>query len=121
MNQFPGVPAKLLCDKHLIGVHGESHKFLTSWSRRASASGWIKNDCFEPKNYKKRHDEVADEMAARGMNHRSAIGQPDFSYLPESEFHHTAESGSNRLKLMDRCWECRQRLMRKGGCGEDIQ
>lgn len=112
MNQFPGVPAKLLCDRHLLGVHGESHKFLIAWKKHTSASGWIKNDCIEPENYKARHDEAADEMTARGMNHRSPIDQPDFSYLPDSEFHHKASRRGNRLKLMDRCWECRQTLIR---------
>lgn len=110
MNQFPGVPAKLLCDRHLLGVHGESHKFLPTWKKKISASGWIKNNCMEPENYKARHDEVAEEMTARKMNHLSPIEQPDFSYLPDCEISHEVSPEFNRLKLMDKCWECRQRI-----------
>lgn len=113
MNQFPGVPIRLLCDRHLLGVHGESHKFLSHWRKRASASGWIRNDCIEPEHYKMRHDEAAKEMTARGMNHQSELDQPDFSYLPEDDFFHRAAEGKNRLKLMNRCWECRQRLIKR--------
>ena len=72
---------------------------------------YLTNNCFEPANYKARHDELVAEMLRRGGNHNSPIEQPDFSYLTDEEREWRADPEAARLALMDRCWECRVMVM----------
>lgn len=77
---------KLLCNRHLLGEHGELHKFLPSFHKKHKVDGRIYPIVqIELSSYKARHDELATEMLARGFNHNSPINEadlPDFSYLP---------------------------------------
>ena len=54
----------------------------------------------------KRHDELAQEMLARGYNHQSPYAQPDLSYLPDNERYAKADSYYNLYDLYERCSEC---------------
>ena len=80
-------PAKL-CNKHLLGEHGKLHKFLPSFKKKYKVTNRISPIVqIELSSYKQRHDELANEMLKRNMNHKSPINElPDFSYLPITDF-----------------------------------
>ena len=110
MNMWMGLPASQLCNKHLIGVHGELHKFLHNWEKQRSMDGYIENNCIEPSSYKQRHDEVANEMLKRGMNYKSPLSQPDFSYLPVWQQNFKVDKEKNKQTLLERCEKCKSNV-----------
>jgi len=116
MNLRPTINPRLLCPQHLLGAHGEAHKHLSKWTVKKMRPGkYLTNNCFEPSRYKARHDELAAEMVRRGGNHNSPIEQPDFGYLEKWEREWEADPVQARLALMNRCWDCRQALLRQVG------
>jgi len=116
MNHRPTINPKFLCPQHLLGAHGEHHKHESKWTIKKMRPGkYLTNNCFEPSRYKERHDELAAEMVRRGGNHNSPIKQPYFGYLEDWEREWKADSVQARLALMNRCWDCRQALMRQVG------
>lgn len=107
------IDPRVMCRQHLIGEHGELHKFLNSWRKRHGVTGRVAGNAMEPESYKARHDELAAEMSRRGMQHGSPLEQPDFSYLPpEHRFYKVDREASLRL-LVGRCEKCR--LLIEGG------
>lgn len=62
----------------------------------------------EPMSYKSRHDELAEEMLNRGMNHKSPLEQPDFSYLPEDQRNYKVDTVASLAMLRERCVNCRE-------------
>ena len=90
------IEPELLCDKHLLGEHGELHKFISPVVQ------------IELTSYQSRHDELAKEMLSRGMDHKSPLPElPDFSYLPRKQFEAKVDRGVSRVDLHERCNECR--------------
>lgn len=104
---------KLMCNKHLLGEHGELHKFLHNWQKKHKIDGRITGNAIEPLSYKSRHDELAIEMLNRGMKHNSPLEQPDFSYLPEEQRNYKVNKEQSLALLYDRCINCRE-LIKKG-------
>ena len=104
---------KMLCNKHLLGEHGELHKFIPSFHKKYS----IDNRVFpivqiELSSYQSRHDALADEMLSRGMNHKSPLPKlPDFSYLPKEHYRAKVDINISMEDLKDRCGECRERYI----------
>lgn len=103
-------PLSLLCDQHLLGEHGELHKFLPTWAKRHGIAGRVAGNQIEPASYAARHDALASEMSRRGMNHASPLEQPDFSYLPPEHRNATVDQGAARADLIARCPACAERL-----------
>ncbi|MGE5436411.1 MAG: pyrimidine dimer DNA glycosylase/endonuclease V [Syntrophothermus sp.] len=102
------VNPELMCDKHLLGEHGELHKFLHNWQKQQTMTKRILDNAIEPKSYKKRHDQLAAELLRRNFNHQSPIEQPDFSYLPVEEQNFIIDVNNNYLRLVERCEKCRK-------------
>lgn len=116
MNHRPTINPKFMCPQCLNGAHFEHHKHIKKWTIKKMRPGkYLTNNCFEPARYKERHDELAAEMVRRGGNHNSPIKQPYFGYLEDWEREWKADSVQARLALMNRCWDCRQALMRQVG------
>jgi len=110
------VDPKLLCRKHLLGESGEIHKHKHNFEKHHSISGRINPIVLiEPENMQKRHDELAQEMLRRGYNHQSPYEQPDLSYLPDNERYAKVDIDYNIRDLMDRCVECRERILDNKG------
>jgi len=107
------VDPTLLCHKHLLGEHGELHKFLKSWEKQYSIDGRIEGNAIEPMSYKKRHDQLAEELLARGYNHQSPLEQPDFMYLPLEQLKFKVDVDLNFKLLIDRCPDCKARYHNK--------
>ena len=104
------VAPNLLCRKHLIGEHGEIHKHKHNFEKHHSITGRIYPIVLiEPDNMQNRHDELAQEMIARGYNHQSPYAQPDLSHLSNSERFAKVDMEYNLKDLYSRCPECRAR------------
>ena len=106
------IDPKKLCKKHLLGEHGELHKFMPSFKKKHK----VTNRVFpivqiELSSYKQRHDALAKEMIRRGMNHKSPINElPDFSYLPKSNFNAKVDLDNSIKDLKERCNDCKDLL-----------
>lgn len=102
------IDPKLMCNKHLVGEHGEIHKsvanlrYTKKWTLSLTAKGFL-----EPQNFLDRHNKIAKEMIKRGMNHKSPLDIADID-LP------TGKVDINRSinDLMERCPQCRANLVR---------
>ncbi len=103
------VDPKLLCRKHLLGEHGELHKFVPSFKKKRSVTG--RKGQIELSKYKERHDELAQEMVRRGYEHNSPIEVPDFSYLPREQFEAVVDQKKSLSDLCERCSECRKLII----------
>lgn len=101
------VPPGELCRKHLLGEHGELHKFLHNWQKKHKVDGRLAINAMEPSSYKARHDALAAEMIKRGYHHGSSLEQPDFSYLPDEQQQFRVDVEQNRKLLLERCESCR--------------
>jgi hypothetical protein len=100
------VDPKLLCRKHLLGEHGELHKFLPSWKKKHRIDGRLSGNAMEPQSYNARHDALAQEMLARGYNHQSPLEQPDFSYLNSTQLEFRVDVSLAHQLLVRRCLDC---------------
>ena len=102
----------LLCNKHLLGEHGEIHKHRHNFAKCHSVSGRVSPlVLIEPANMQVRHDELALEMASRGMNHQSPYSLPCLDYLPLEQRNARADLDYNRADLMARCEACKERIL----------
>ena len=93
-----------LCDKHLLGEHGELHKFLPTFRKGHKVDGR-----FSPvvqiqfMGYKRRHDDLAEEMLERDMNHKSPMNTVDipnfFTIYPEHVYKHVDKLGGRKCLI----------------------
>lgn len=108
------IPPENLCNRHLVGEHGELHKHRHVFVKRQSISGRISPVVqIEPVSMKTRHNDLALEMLYRGMNHNSPYEMPDISYLPADQRYAKVNLGQSYLDLGGRCEKCRALM-----CGE---
>ena len=103
------VQPELLCNKHLLGEHGELHKFLPSFHKKYSVTNRVSPVVqIELSSYQSRHDELAGEMLSRGMNHQSPLPElPDFSYLPNADYNAKVDINKSIEDLQIRCEDCK--------------
>lgn len=101
------IPPTLLCKKHLLGEHGEIHKFRPSFVKGVSIKGRLGQ--IEPISMGVRHDALAEEMLRRKMNHQSPYEQPDLSHYDLTG--HLVDTDKAVLDLCQRCEECRKRVV----------
>lgn len=102
-------PAQL-CNKHLLGEHGELHKFHHNFVKQHRINGRISPVVqIEPASMQFRHDELAVEMLRRGMNHKSPYSMPDLSYLGEKAFV-KVDPKVSLADLSNRCSKCAERI-----------
>lgn len=101
------VDPKLLCNKHLLGEHGEIHKHKHNFVKKHNMFGRLKSPSqIDPQAMEVRHNELAQEMLIRGMNHKSPYLQPDVSYLPKANI----DINFNLKDLSNRCENCSKRI-----------
>lgn len=102
---------ELLCNKHLLGEHGEIHKHRHNFVKKHNISGRIHPVVqIEPSSMKVRHDELAKEMLKRNMNHKSDYEQPDISYLSDNLRLAKVDTNISKSDLIQRCEECRKNI-----------
>lgn len=100
------IPPEFMCKKHIVGEHGEIHKFKKSFEKQFK----IDNRMFPiiqilPAEMKTRHDELA-----KYLNHKSEYKLPNLNYLPEKYLNAEIDIEYNIKDLSDRCPECRKLL-----------
>lgn len=110
-----------LCRAHLLGEHGEIHKFLAmcriadiELNRRAyrHAETLIKSGMIdtEPNAAKERHDLLAKELLARGYNHNSPFNIEQWTEDVFNVFgFHQVDALKAERDLIHRCPECAER------------
>ena len=103
------VDPKVLCQKHLCGEHVEMHMLIGTLQKKKSIQGYIKKGLVNPAGIIARHDQLAEEMTNRGMNHKSPI--PIIKLPPE----HPIAVKHNLNELKRRCSRCRARIMKEVG------
>ena len=98
-----------LCSKHLLGEHGELHKFIPSFHKKYSIDNRVSPVVqIELSSYQSRHDELATEMLRRGMNYKSPLPElPDFSYLPKHQYEAKVDKNISIEDLKNRCEDCK--------------
>jgi len=73
------VSPKLLCTKHLLGEHVEVHMLAGSIIEGKSIEGYMQRGLVDPAVIYERHDQLAEEMTARGFVHESTMRDVDVS------------------------------------------
>ena len=117
VNQWPGVPAKCLCDKHLNAVLSETTNLLLPSMRKGhKITNYIKHGCVDVTGIAPRVKECIEEARSRGHTWKyQPISKEDdmliFSYSKDNVACDESERARmNRMVLAFRCPECRQRM-----------
>jgi Pyrimidine dimer DNA glycosylase len=100
------VDPKLLCRKHLLGEHVESHMFLGTIKKGISVNGYVSTGLFDPAKLYSRHDELVTEMLRRGYGHYSDLEVIDISKC--TTLKPCIDVEANLRDLFNRCSECRE-------------
>ena len=106
---------KILCQKHLCGEHVEIHMFLGSLKKGKKMDGFFENNLFEPRQLFQRHEDLKNEMIARGYNHKSRMVESDCGCvldLPNEKQYWEIDKQKALQDLLDRCPECRSNYER---------
>lgn len=101
---------KLMCDKHLLGEHGELHKHRHNFIKKHDMSGRVLGSVIqiEVLSMKTRHDELHVEMERRfNKKYTSEFEMPDVSYLPADVLNKKCNIEYNLADLANRCEACR--------------
>ena len=98
-------PTKM-CRNHLLGEHKECHQLVGSINKGkfASVAGHAKRLQIDTSKLIARHDELANEMKRRGMNHKSPL--PYFDPIDVGDI----DVEANLDDLCGRCTECASRF-----------
>lgn len=100
------VDPKLMCNKHLIGEHGELHMLVGHLRLKHSVSGYVVSNAIELKSLETRHEALVNEMVYRGYSHKSPLVIPDYSYLSLEEVNYEVDRGEATRLLLRRCTKC---------------
>lgn len=110
-----------LCDRHLMGVHGEIHKHRHNFVKQHKIDGRFRDGDIQisPKNMQIEHDIAAEEIdrraAIRGSGgHRSPFEQPSISYLPKWQQEIEVDNDMAIQKLILKCPNCKERYEKYG-------
>ena len=118
VNQWPGVPAKCLCDKHLNAVLSETTNLLLPSMRKGhKITNYVKHGCVDVINISNRVAECIVEARSRGHTWKYAPLTKDdenlvFTYMEEALACDREErTEMNKRILAFRCPECRKRIL----------
>lgn len=108
------VDPKLLCRKHLLGEHGEIHKHRHNFVKQHKMNGRFAPIVqIEPAAMQQRHDDLAEEMLARGYNHKSPYLAPSIDHLPDYQQQARVDVEAALADLIERCKDCKERYESK--------
>ena len=100
------VDPKILCTKHLLGLHCETHMFYGAMKKGISLRGYFEKNLCEPYALQEEHDKAAEELKRRGYQHNTPL-IIDFSILkkyPDIKI----DKEKSFFDLISRCPECKQ-------------
>jgi len=98
------VPARFMCDKHLLGEHLELHMFVGSIKKGISMGGYL-DGLLDTSKLLSRHKELVQEMQRRGMRHVSPL-----SFIPFKK-EGWVDVIESFCILSERCPYCRSRMV----------
>jgi len=112
------VKPELLCNKHLLGEHGEIHKHLHNFQKKHKIDGRIYPIVqIEPSSMARRHNELTIEMEKRfGKTYNSPYEQPDISYLPLHQQQAKVNLNKSVEDLCNRCVDCETKIKQNISC-----
>lgn len=96
------VNPRVMCDRHLLGEHVESHMFVGYINKKIKIDGYINKGLVEVSKIRHRHDELVREMVRRGMKHNSIL--PDFKMWEAGK----VDRLKNYMELSKRCINCKK-------------
>ncbi|MBI5696527.1 MAG: hypothetical protein HZC51_12485 [Nitrospirae bacterium] len=96
-----------MCRNHLLGEHAEMHMFVGCINKGMSIKGYVDKGLVDTSLIRKRHDQLAAEMARRGFSHKSPL--PEFDIPAQGK----VDVLANEAELARRCAACRA-LMKDG-------
>ena len=108
------VKPSLLCRKHLLGEHLETHLFVGSILEDRSLSGYVDRGLVQAESLAQRHEDLVVEMLMRGYNHQSEL--PEF-FIPQYLVGSQVNVERSIADLKERCSECRSRIEREAKDG----
>lgn len=107
------VSPKFMCVKHLNGEHLEIHMFLGTLKSGKSIKGYIEKNLCQPRSFKRRHDDIVNEMIARDYKgHKTPIEYIDCQFvcdLPIEYQYWEVNSIKSLGDLLSRCPDCLKR------------
>jgi hypothetical protein len=103
------VEPKLMCNRHLLGEHVETHMFVGTINKKVKLNGYKEHNCVEISSLKQRHEDLKAEMLARGFKHDSPLKEFNPDYLSDDILNYKIDKIDNYNNLMNRCVECRKR------------
>lgn len=107
------VEPQIMCQKHLCGEHVELHMFLSHLKSKKKIDGFLRNNCLQPRMLFLRHEQIANEMLARGYKHKSPIQEIDCSCvldLPDFQQYWEVDTDESLKELLKRCPRCNERF-----------
>lgn len=103
----------ILCSSHLLGEHAECHMIAGTINkyRWNVLRGLVDIGAIELCNLRRRHDELANEMKRRGMNHASPLPEYEKALVLYPYSWGLVVSADSWNLLSERCPECRKRAV----------
>lgn len=105
------VDPKILCTKHLLGEHVETHMFAGSILKGTSMQGYVDAGLLEGAKLAQRHEDLVAEMTRRGMKHRSSFPRALPMLRLFAEAGGRVDEESARAELLLRCPRCVARAL----------
>lgn len=106
------VDPAIMCRKHLLGEHVETHMFYGSMNKGINLDGYIANNLLEADSLATRHEALAKEMVRRGYRHHSPMlpenVQTILEYYPKRVLASTVDVAASLEDLLARCPDCRR-------------
>lgn len=100
------VDPKLMCRQHLLGEHVELHMLVGTIRKGKNIDGYVDNGLIEVQNIRSRHEELTEEMEARGYKHKSPL--LEFEEFEAGE----VDRKRSKLELANRCRRCFVRMLK---------
>lgn len=112
------IEPKLMCNRHLVAEHGETHLFAEMLKLKVPMDKFVKANCVELRNdilsILRRHDALVQEMFNRGYRHYSPMSKDlllsiDLSYLPAHILSACVDVVQSNELITSRCYNCVKR------------
>lgn len=107
------VDPEIMCRKHLLGEHLETHMFVGSLNKGKKLNGFVDAGIFEPRKLRERHDALAKEIKRRKWKHKSPL--PLIEFVPLELRDATVNVDWSLTQLLCRCPECKLKYEEKYG------
>lgn len=113
------VDPRILCRKHLLGEHVESHMFKGHIERKKSIKGYIDKNCVEVRSIVARHSDLVTEMVRRGYRHASELESVSTEHLSLTDLEYNINRIASEVELLRRCPNCFLNYMALEGTTHD--